>query len=101
MTVDMAKVTARRYGVTHKLLQFLHLRKAPLVSPGPDQLVVNTDLEDATRGIRNKRDRAKLLSERGQEFLGGPAGPEQPAAKPTISDGNIRRRRDDAAPNLY
>ena len=60
----MAEIAAWRHGVTHKLLQFLHLRKAPLFSPGPDQLVVDTHLEDATGRIRNKRDRTKLLGER-------------------------------------
>lgn len=64
MTVNMAKVTVRHHDITHQLLQFLHLGKAPRVSPGPDQLVVNPHLEDATRGIRNERDRTKLFGER-------------------------------------
>jgi hypothetical protein len=32
--------------------------------------------------------------------LARPASPEQPAAKPTISDGNIRRRGDDVVTNF-
>lgn len=60
----MAEIAARRHRVTHELLQFLHLGKAPFLPPGPDQLVVNTHLEDTTGRIRNKRDRAKFLGER-------------------------------------
>lgn len=96
----MAKIAAQRHRVAHQLLQFLHLGKAPFLPPGPDQLVVNTHLENAPRRVGNERDRTKLLGECGQEFLARPASPEQPAAKPTISDGNIRRRGDDVVTNF-
>ena len=52
--------------VADALFDLFEFRKAALLLPRPDDLVINAHLEDATGPIRGERHGAKLLGKRGQ-----------------------------------
>src|SRR6516165_11834210 len=52
--------------VADELFDLFEFRKAALLLPRPDDLVINAHLKDATGPIRGERHGAKLLGKRGQ-----------------------------------
>ena len=85
----MAKVPLRFDHVANPLLEFLRPGKAAVALAFPDELVVDADLEIAA-GTRDQRHFAKTVRKRLQQFLGHPAGSQQPVALRAVEDGDAR-----------
>ena len=88
--VYMTKLAIRRHFVTYRAFQFFDVRKAALLLQRPNKLPLNPDLKNSSRAIGDKREGTNVLCEGGQQLLRHPTCSEQPAAQPTIGDGDIR-----------
>ena len=77
---------AGRDAIADQLLDLLQFRKAALLLARPDDLALNTHLEDAAGGVRRERHGADLLGKRGQKLLRHPARPETPTTESAVGD---------------
>src|ERR1043165_4330039 len=91
--IDMAEVALRRHLVAHDLLELLDLWKPAMLRARPDQLAFDPDLEHAAGIVGDQGNRAELLGEGREQLLAHPGCPQQPVAKPAISDCDIWARR--------
>src|SRR4029077_10096836 len=72
LRVAMAKPSLRRHLVPDELFQLFDVGEAPMLLARPEKLVVETDFEHAAGVVGDKRQRAELLGESGQELLRHP-----------------------------
>src|SRR4029077_12747982 len=72
LRVAVAKAALRRHLVAHALLQLFDVGKAPMLLARPEKLAVEADFEHAAGVVGDKRHRAELLGESGQELLRHP-----------------------------
>ena len=87
LSIGVAQVSSWCDPVPHELLEFLHLRESPCFLSGPDNFVVDSDLEDAAFA-RDKGYLVGFVLEGCEEFLSHPAGPQKPTALGAVGDFN-------------
>jgi hypothetical protein len=84
---EVAQVSSWGNPVPHELLEVFHLWESPCFLSGPDDLVVNSDLEDAAFA-GDKSQLAGFVLKSREEFLSHPAGPRKPTASDAVGDFN-------------
>jgi hypothetical protein len=81
----MTEMPIGGHAVANELFELLQLREPALLLARPHKNPVNPHIEDAS-GAGNERKLTDLVLERGEEFLGRPAGSHEPAATGAVVD---------------
>ena len=83
----MTEMPIRGYAVANELFELLQLREPALLAARPHEIPVDPHIEDAS-GTGNERKLTDLVLEGREEFLGRPAGSQEPAATRAVVDFN-------------